>query len=184
MSMGKGGNVKASGKLFIALLCVLIACVAWSPAVLAAPAVAKVAADPAIVAEIGPLSTNRTIQQIADDPVVKAALQAAWEDSNAGNKTTRHEEGGWILEGEDGNITIIRWASGNRSSIDPGPTPPAPPGGRVVGHFHTHPNPPTDEDSTKWEQGPSEADKNFANARGLPGIVVNAAGNQFFGPGS
>jgi hypothetical protein len=182
--MGKGGNVKAKMRLFIAIFCVLIACLSWSPAVLAAPVVAEMAADPAIVAEIGPLSTNRTIQEIANDPIVKDALKAAWEDSQAGNKTTRHEEGGWILEGPGSNITIIRWGSGNRSEISPGPTPPPPPDGRVVGHFHTHPNPPTDEDGTQWEQGPSAADNNFANNRNLPGIVVNAAGNEFFGPGS
>lgn len=176
--------MKAKVKLFIALLCVLIACIAWSPGVLAAPVVAQIAADPAVVAEISPLSTNRTIQEIANSTVVKAALEDAWAASNAGNKTTRHEEGGWILEGPGGNITIMPWVSGNRDGINPGPTPPPPPGGRVVGHFHTHPNPPTDEDGNQWKQEPSEADKNFANNRNLPGIVVNAGGNQFYGPGS
>lgn len=176
--------MKASGKFFIALLCVLIACVAWSPGVLAASAVADTASAPAILAKISPLSTNRTIQEIANDTVVKNALAAAWADSNAGNKTTRHEEGGWILEDASGNITTQPWTSGNRDGIHPGPTPTPPPGGRVVGHYHTHPNPPTDEDGNQWEQGPSESDKNFANNRNLPGIVVNAAGNQFYGPGS
>lgn len=176
--------MKAKMKLFIALLCVLIACIAWSPGVLAAPAAAEIAADPAVVADIGPLSTNRTIQEIANDPTVKAALEDAWAASQADNATNRHEEGGWILEQPDGNITIMHWASGNRSGITPGPTPPAPPGGRVVGHYHTHPNPPTDENGDQWEQGPSQADGNFANNRNLPGIVVNAGGNQFYGPGS
>lgn len=177
--------MKASWKSLIALLCVLIACIAWSPAVLAAPAVGQMAAGPAVAAEIGPLSTNRTIQEIANDPKVKEALEKAWHDSCADNATTRHEEGGWILEGPGSNITIIPWASGNRSGINPGPTPPPPsPDGRVVGHYHTHPNPPTDENGDQWEQGPSNADGNFANNRNLPGIVVTGAGNQFYGPGS
>jgi hypothetical protein len=184
MSMGKGGNVKASWKSLIALLCVLIACIAWSPGVLAAPAVGQMAADPAVAAEIKPLADNKTIQQAAADPTVKAALEDAWAASQAGNKTTRHEEGGWILEDMAGNLTVVPWASGNRDGITPGATPPPPPGGRVVGHYHTHPNPPTDEDGNQWEQGPSEADKNFADNRNLPGIVVNGAGNQFYGPGS
>jgi hypothetical protein len=182
--MGKGGNVKAKVKLFIALVCVLIACIAWSPAVLAAPAVGQMAADLAVAAEIKPLAGNKTIQEAADDPVVRAALQDAWAASHADNKTTRHEEGGWILEDMSGNLTVVPWVSGNRDGITPGPTPPPPPGGRVVGHYHTHPNPPTDENGDHWNQGPSEADKNFANNRNLPGIVVNGAGNQFYGPGS
>jgi hypothetical protein len=181
--MGKGGNVKTQGKLFIALLCVLISCFASSPAVLALPAGAEIAAD-SVVAEIEPLATNRTIQEIAALPEVKAAIDAAWEDSNAGNATHRHEEGGWIIEDASGNITIQRWPSGDRDGIAPGPTPVPPEGGRVVGHFHTHPNPPTDENGTQWEQGPSEADNNFADNRNLPGIVRNAAGTEFFGPGS
>jgi hypothetical protein len=77
MSPGKGGNVKASWKSFIALLCVLITCIAWSPAVLAVPAVAQTAIGPIVAAEIGPLGTNKTAEQIANDPTVKAAIGAA-----------------------------------------------------------------------------------------------------------
>lgn len=176
--------MKAKVKLFIALLCVLIACIAWSPGVLAASAVVEVAADPAVAAEIGPLSTNRTIEEIAADPAVKAALEDAWHASEAGNYTNRHEEGGWILEGPGANITIVPWPAGNRSGISPGPTPPPPPDGRVVGHYHTHPNPPVDENGDGWEQGSSNSDENFANNRNLPGIIVNGAGTQFYGPGS
>ena len=177
--------MKARMRFSVAIFCVLIACLAWTPGVLATPAVAEIAADPAVAAEIAPLNGNRTIQQIAADPVVAGAIEAAWADSNAGNYTTRHEEGGWIIEDiESGNLTVIRWPSGERDSISPGPTPNPGPGKRVVGHFHTHPNPPVDEAGTKWEQGPSTADNNFANNRGLPGVVRNGAGTQFFGPGS
>lgn len=176
--------MKAKGKLFIALLSVLIACFAWSPAVLAAPAVAEIAADPVVATEINPLADNLTIQQIAADPVVAEAINNAWADSQAGNKTTRHEEGGWILQDiESGNLTVQPWPHGDRDSIDPG-SPPEIPGKKVVGHYHTHPNPPTDEEGTEWGQGPSDSDENFANHHNLPGIVRNAGGTEFFGPGS
>lgn len=171
--------MKTKMKLFIALVCVLLACLFWSPAVLAVPAVTEVAADPAVASEIGPLlASNKTPEEIANDPVVKAAIEAAWADSNAGNATHRHEEGGWIYEDASGNLTVDPWPSGNRSSITPGP--PAPPeGSKVVGEFHTHPNPPVDEDGTKWEQGPSEGDKNAKDPEHV-GIVRNAAGTVLY----
>ena len=100
--------MKASWRSLIALLCVLIACIAWSPAVLAAPAVAETAAGPVLASQISPLASNKTPEQIANDPAVKAAMDAAWADSNADNATTRHEEGGWIYEDADGNITVGR----------------------------------------------------------------------------
>lgn len=171
--------MKASWKSFIALLCVLIACLSWSPAVLAAPTAPEIAADPVVAAEISPLGSNKTPEEIAADPVVKAAIQAAWEDSSADNATTRHEEGGWIYEDASGNLTVDRWPSGNRSSINPNPPTP-PPGGKVVGEFHTHPNwhPPDgkDEAGKEWKQGPSEADKN-AKTPGTTGIVRDRSGN-------
>jgi hypothetical protein len=178
MSMGKGGNVKASWKSFIAFLCVLIVCIAWSPAVLAVPAVAETAAGPVLAAEIGPLGSNKTAEQIANDPIVQAAINASWADSNADNATTRHEEGGWIYEDADGNLTVGRWPAGNRSGINA--TPPMPPvGGQVVGEFHTHPNwhPPDgkDEAGTEWKQGPSDKDKN-AKTPGTTGIIKDRSG--------
>ena len=172
--------MKASWKSFIALLCVLIACIAWSPAVLAAPAVAETAAGPVLASQISPLADNKTPEQIANDPVVKAAMGAAWADSSADNATTRHEEGGWIYEDADGNISVQRWPAGNRSSINPSPPTPPQPGGQVVGEFHTHPNwhPPDgkDEAGKEWKQGPSEADKN-AKTPGTTGVVQDRSGN-------
>lgn len=174
--------MKASWKSLIASLCVLIACIAWSPAVVALPAGTAADADPAFAAQISPLASNKTPEEIANNPVVKAAMDAAWADSNADNATTRHEEGGWIYEDADGNLTVQRWPSGNRSSIDaPPPTPP--PGGQVVGEFHTHPNwhPPDgkDEAGKEWKQGPSEADKN-AKGAGTTGIVKDRAGTTLY----
>ena len=171
--------MKASWRSFIALLCVLIACLAWSPAVVALPAATGVAADPVVGAQISPLAENKTPEQIANDPAVKAAMEAAWADSSADNATTRHEEGGWIYEDADGNLTVERWPAGNRSSIDPLPPSP-PPGGKVVGEFHTHPNwhPPDgkDEAGTKWKQGPSDEDED-AKTPGTTGIIRDRSGN-------
>lgn len=171
--------MKAKMKLFIALLCVLIACIAWSPGVLAAPAVAETAADPVLTSEISPLNGNRTIQQIAADPKVAPEIEAAWAASNADNATTRHEEGGWIYEDMSGNLSVHRWPSGERDSITPDPPTP-PEGGRLVGEFHTHPNPPVDENNKKWEQGPSETDKNTKPPGTTGSIIRNGGGLQYY----
>jgi YD repeat-containing protein len=146
------------------------------------PAAPEVAADPAIASQISPLASNKTPEEIANNPAVKAAMDAAWADSNADNATTRHEEGGWIYEDADGNLTVQRWPAGNRSSIDASPPAP-PPGGQVVGEFHTHPNwhPPDgkDEAGTEWNKGPSDADKN-AKGAGTTGIVQDRAGTTLY----
>ena len=157
--------MKANGKLLIALLCVLMACVAWSPAVVAEE-----------------LPALPTAAEMAADPTVSAAIEQAWTDSQAGDKDNRHEEGGWIVQDTTtGALSVVRWPAGTRSSINPG-DPPEIPCSRVVGEFHTHPNPPVDEDGNKWEQGPSVSDENAANALGIPGIVRNAAGTEYYGP--
>ena len=52
---------------------------------------------------------------------------------------------------------------------------------RVCAEFHTHPNPPVDENSTVWAQGPSQSDVDAANAAKIPGIVRNAAGTETYG---
>jgi len=126
---------------------------------------------------------------LADD-TVKDAIDDAWADSEAGDKDKRHEEGGWILqcrrEGTQGweyYFHVVRVPAGEKAGITPG-QPPQQENCRVVGFFHTHPNPPTDEDGNKWDQGPSDADKNWHNRHKIPGIVRNAGGNESFGPES
>jgi YD repeat-containing protein len=147
--------------------------------VVALPAATAVDSDLALAAQISPLASNKTPEEIANNPAVKDAMGAAWADSSADNATTRHEEGGWIYEDADGNLTVQRWPAGNRSSIDaPPPTPP--PGGHVVGEFHTHPNwhPPDgkDEAGKEWKKGPSDEDKG-AKLPGTTGIVTDRSGN-------
>lgn len=146
------------------ILCVLLACLAWSPVV--------VADDP-------PLAP--TAAEMAADPVVSAAIEQAWIDSQAGDKDNRHEEGGWIVQNtETGELSVVRWPAGTRDEITPSPLPQIP-CHRVVGEFHTHPNPPVDEEGTEWEQGPSESDMRAAADQGLPAIVRNGAGTVTYG---
>jgi hypothetical protein len=116
------------------------------------------------------------------DPVVKAALDDAWEDSLVSDKDKRHEEGGWILQNiETGELTTVRVASGTRDRLNLG-IPPIKQGWRVVGFFHTHPSPPTDEFGTSWEPGPSDIDINAAKLVSLPGLLRNRDDKLSFGP--
>lgn len=158
--------MRAYHRLLIALLCVAVACIAFNPLVV-------VAQEPHPVP---------TAAQMAADPVVSAAVEQAWTDSQAGDKDNRHEEGGWIVQNtETGALSVHRWPAGTRAGITPNARPEIP-CHRVVGHFHTHPNPPEDEDGTKWVQGPSDSDANFAENTGLPGIIRNGAGTETYGP--
>ncbi|UCE26642.1 MAG: hypothetical protein JSW52_09875 [Candidatus Coatesbacteria bacterium] len=129
-----------------------------------------------------------TADDMLADDTVSDAIDDAWDDSDAGDKDKRHEEGGWILwcrqqHGSEWQYSfkVVRVASGGRSGITPG-NPPEQENCRVVGFFHTHPNPPTDEDGDNWEQGPSESDNNWHNRHKIPGVVRNASGNETFGP--
>jgi hypothetical protein len=99
----------------------------------------------------------------------------------AGDKDKRHEEGGWIIfNTKTGATRVQRWPVGAGASIQPD-EPKLGPDEKVCGEFHTHPNPPKDENGTEWEQGPSDSDIKAANAGKVPGIVRNAAGTQTYG---
>ena len=130
-----------------------------------------------------------TAAEMLADSTVSDAIDDAWDDSEAGNKDTRHEEGGWIIQtrtqyGEEYvyGFRVVRVPAGTRTGISPGAPPAVTENERIVGFFHTHPNPPVDEDGNRWEQGPSDSDKNWHNRHKIPGIVRNAAGNETFGP--
>ncbi len=130
-----------------------------------------------------------TASDMLGDSTVTDAIDDAWDDSDAGDAAARHEEGGWIIqcrhtEGTETTYSyqVRRVPAGDKDGICPGTPPDVGTDCRVVGFFHTHPNPPTDEDGNKWEQGPSEADKNWHNKHKIPGIVRNAGGNVTFGP--
>jgi hypothetical protein len=88
-----------------------------------------------------------------DNPAVRAALRAAWEQSLPGTATA-HEEGGFVLQQDDGQLRIEPWPRGRLNEIEV----PAHVGGRrngliIIATFHTHPNPGAD-----FQQEPSLTD--------------------------
>lgn len=91
---------------------------------------------------------------LLNDPVVRAALRQAWEDSQPG-LTSGHEEGGFILRDSDGNLSVERWPSCQQNSIMVPPHPNCRINGPdIVATFHTHPNTGSD-----YLQEPGETDK-------------------------
>lgn len=88
------------------------------------------------------------------EPFIRIALQQAWQDSQPG-VTGGHEEGGFILQDDNGELSVTRWPSGAQGSIE------LPPYTQcrldecdIVATFHTHPN-----TGTGYLQEPSETDK-------------------------
>jgi len=80
------------------------------------------------------------ISSILGDPVVRAALGKAWEDSQPG-PTGGHEEGGFILRDLAGDLSIERWPHGQQNAIVVPPHPNCRINDRdIVATFHTHPN--------------------------------------------
>jgi hypothetical protein len=91
---------------------------------------------------------------ILNDPVVRAALKQAWEDSQPG-LSGGHEEGGFIVRDSIGNLSVERWQQGQQNTI----TVPSHPDCRyhdrdIVATFHTHPN-----IGSNYLQEPSETDR-------------------------
>jgi len=90
---------------------------------------------------------------ILDNAAVCAALTQAWEDSQPG-VTGGHEEGGFILRGSAGDLSVVRRLKGAQNSIIVPPHPTCKIGERdIVATFHTHPNTGGD-----YLQEPSETD--------------------------
>jgi hypothetical protein len=92
--------------------------------------------------------------EILSDPLVRAALSEAWQESEPG-LTGGHEEGGFIVFGNNDRLSVSRWAKGEGNRIKV----PLHPGCMVHGlaiiaTFHTHPNTGPD-----FLQTPSETDK-------------------------
>jgi hypothetical protein len=91
---------------------------------------------------------------ILDNPAVRATLYQAWRDSNPG-LTGGHEEGGFILQDQAQNLSIVRWPGGAQNSIHVPPHPNCKIGEQnIVASFHTHPNTGND-----YLQEPGETDK-------------------------
>jgi hypothetical protein len=87
-------------------------------------------------------------------------MRQAWEGSAPDDPIRRHEEGGYILQDDHGNYTVARWPGGGLARIVPPPraVDGTYQGQRVIGEFHTHPNPAVDELGRLWHEGPSPGD--------------------------
>ncbi|MBI4673904.1 MAG: DUF4329 domain-containing protein [Chloroflexi bacterium] len=92
--------------------------------------------------------------EFLNDQSIRAALSQAWQASQAGT-SSGHEEGGFILRDDSGQLFVERWDKGVQDTIS------LPPHGdcKVSGHeivasFHTHPNTGSD-----YLQEPSETDR-------------------------
>lgn len=97
-------------------------------------------------------------------------MRQAWEDSAPDDLTRRHEEGGCILQHDVESYRIARWPSGGLARIVP-PLRAADGtyhGQRVIGEFHTHPNPAVDELGRSWHEAPSPGDIAGIRAEGYP----------------
>ena len=76
-----------------------------------------------------------------DNPTIRDHLLMAWNESEPGTANA-HEEGGFVLQSDDGSLIIERWARGAQNKI----TVPNHDGGmrngmKIIATFHTHPNP-------------------------------------------
>jgi hypothetical protein len=91
---------------------------------------------------------------LLQEPVVRVALGEAWKESQPG-LTGGHEEGGFIVLGSDGKLSVRRWPMGEGSQIKVPLHPGCVVDGlAIVATFHTHPNTGPD-----FVQEPGETDK-------------------------
>jgi len=120
------------------------------------------------------------------DPKIKAELWRAWGESHpsATPSPRTHEQGGWIIERTSklgrfflGRYYVERWpgTGGTGSSI---PVPKPPPGVRVVGSFHTHPNL-----GPGWVHSASPADWSIFGSGSAPHYIVSGPGVYRIGSG-
>jgi len=91
---------------------------------------------------------------ILNDPVVRAALKQAWQDSQPGI-TGGHEEGGFVLRDSAGHLSTVRWPPGKQGEIVLPPHHGCRLGERdIAATFHTHPN-----TGDEYLQEPGETDR-------------------------
>jgi RHS repeat-associated protein len=128
--------------------------------------------------------------QMANNPVVRRALDRAFRDSGY-NTQNAHEEGGWIFADENNNLRVARATRGTGGSINLN-NPPlvmVRHGWRLVGDFHTHPY--RDGQQVIGEppgvvadqpQHPSKRDERLAAQRGTPALIRHPGGIRIYGP--
>jgi hypothetical protein len=116
--------------------------------------------------------------ELLRNPIVDAAIEAAWIDSQSDDPAHRHEEGGWIYcEVTSGAISVRRASAGVQGLINLN-SPPAVDGCVVVGKFHTHPN----ATAEGWDPGPSLDDQLVDDLHGVPDLICSDQGMFFSGP--
>lgn len=92
--------------------------------------------------------------EVLNDRTIRTALSQAWQDSGPGVRGG-HEEGGFILRDNSGQLLVERWGKGEQDTIILPPHRNCRVGGRdIVASFHTHPNTGSD-----YLQEPSETDR-------------------------
>jgi hypothetical protein len=120
-----------------------------------------------------------SVEAIANDPVVAAAIEKSWNASNPNTPGSKQEQGFWVMrDDKTGALSTVNFPSnGTRDSLTPGAVPSIE-GKTAVAFFHTHPN----TTAEGYTNGPSPADQNFADARGIPGIIQSHNGMYYFNP--
>lgn len=120
-----------------------------------------------------------SVEAIANDPVVAAAIEKSWNASNPNTPGAKQEQGFWVMrDDKTGALSTVNFPSnGTRDSLTPGAVPSIE-GKTAVAFFHTHPN----TTAEGYTNGPSPADQNFADARGIPGIIQSHNGLYYFNP--
>ena len=125
------------------------------------------------------------LRELVERPEVSSAIDEAWARSEADDRNRRHEEGGWIVsDAMSGEVRVVPVAPGVRDGINPGSAPSTGPSESVEAFYHTHPNPPVDENGEEWEQGPSPTDMGWSEAHGVPVVVRNASDTLLYYPSS
>ena len=125
-------------------------------------------------------SSAPTASELLAEPVIKAVLEQAWQDSLPEDPSQRHEEGGWIYKDlATGEFLIRRAAVVHQAGIDLS-SPPEVAGATVVAKFHTHPHPA----SEGWKVGPSKSDQHYDSLHGVPDLIRAEDGVHFSGPPS
>ncbi len=112
------------------------------------------------------------------DPSILVEISRAWEDSFADDRISRHEEGGYIVQGDDPSFSVVRFHKGDALEIAylPLDADNRHEGRKVIATFHTHPNPP--EEVTMgilhiYPQVPSYEDIQWHKNRKLRGFVIS-----------
>ena len=81
-----------------------------------------------------------SVTEILQNPAIADELKQAWQDSEP-DISGGHEEGGFIVADDFGNLSVIRWEKGTQNEIIlPLHKNCFVDGKDIVASFHTHPN--------------------------------------------